>query len=146
MPPVMKLASPSSPTPQCCQPVTLPLGIDRGFHALEGERAEHAVGDVLLARPNELDRPLDVARDMRRLEPRSRRANGGQSHRRDNTGELDLIRLEAKRLGDQIADAADVLRAVPDFELVAGLVEAGDRVQRLHLGVIAVVAADTPCL
>ena len=36
-----------------------------------------------------------------------------------------------------------VLGAVPDLEVVAGLVEAGHRVQRLHLGVIAVVAENS---
>ena len=43
-------------------------GVGRGLQALERLRPEPALRDVLLARPDQLDRALDLARDQRRLD------------------------------------------------------------------------------
>src|SRR5205823_2863976 len=41
--------------------------VERRFETLEGLRPEHAVGEVLFARPDELHRLLHLPRDKRRL-------------------------------------------------------------------------------
>src|SRR6185437_5533350 len=55
--------------------------------------------------------------------------------------DIDLFRLEADGLGDEIAAAPEILRSVPNLEPVAGLVEACDRVQRLQLCMVCIVTA-----
>ena len=56
--------------------------------------------------------------------------------------ERHLLGLEPERLGDRLARDVGRLRAFPDLDVVARGVEARHRVERLHLRVVAVVAAE----
>ena len=77
------------------------------------------------------------------LRRRSRRASAGRSRRPCSTdGASPARRLKPSALATASREHAGVLRAFPDFDLVAGSVEPRDRVQRFHLRVIAVVAEE----
>jgi hypothetical protein len=99
----------------------------RRFEALERLRAEHAVGDVLLARPHELHRTADRLGD--------RRALGGIVAERtpaEAAAHVALVHghvrgLEPERLRHLVARGIGRLAAFPDFRLVAGRADADPR-------------------
>ena len=117
-------------------------GVLRRLQALERLRAEHAVGDVLLARPDQLHRTAHLLGDARALGGivAERAAAEASAHVALVHG--DLVGLEAQRLRHLVAGGVGRLAAFPDLGRGAGVVDAHHRVQRLHLGVIAVVAAE----
>src|SRR5262249_15410020 len=116
--------------------------IGRRLQALEGLRPEHALGDVLFARPYQLDRTAHLLGDER--------AFGGVVAERTTAGaaahvalvEVHLLEREPERFRHGLAGFVGRLTALPNLDLVAGVVYAHHRVERLHLGVIAVVAAE----
>ena len=115
----------------------------RRLQALERLRAEHAVGDVLLARPDQLHRAAAPPWRCARTRPRSRRASAGRSRRPCSTGASSTCSgLRPSALATSSRDGVGRLAAFPHLDLVAGRVDAHHRVQRLHLRVIAVVAAE----
>ena len=120
--------------------VHLAVLVERRLQALERLRPEHAVAEVFLARPDQLHRPLRLARDARRLGGVVAERAAAEAAAHVALVQRDLLGLEAERLRHRRARAAGVLRAFPDLDTVAGRVEARHRVQRLHLRVVAVVA------
>ena len=114
--------------------------IGRRLQALERLRAEHALGDVFFARPDQLHgtaHRLGNARALRRVIA-DRAAAEASAH--VTLMEGDLVVGDAERLRHRLARLIRRLAAFPHVDLVA--FDADHRVQRLHLGVIAVVAAE----
>ena len=66
-------------------------------------RTEHAVGDVLLARPDELHRPLDRARGERRLDRVVGKRPPSETAAEVALVHLDLLGPEVERARDQVA-------------------------------------------
>jgi len=56
--------------------------------------------------------------------------------------EIYLLEAEPERLRHRLAGFVGRLTALPNLDLVAGFVNAHHRVERLHLGVIAVIATE----
>ena len=133
--------------PAVADDAVLPAGhlaarVGRRLQALERLRAEHALGDVLLARPDQLDRPAHLLGDQRALGRIVAERAPAEAAAHVALVEVDLLGLEAERLGHRLARFVGRLAAFPHLGLVAGVVDAHHRVQRLHLRVIAVVAAE----
>ena len=120
----------------------LAAGVLRRLQALEGLRAEHAVGDVLFPRPQQLDRAAHLLGDAC--------AFGGVVAERaaaEASAHVALVHgdgrgLEAQRLRHLGAGGVRRLAPFPHFGGGAGIVDAHHRVERLHLRVVAVIAAE----
>ena len=110
--------------------------------ALERLRAEHAVGDVLLAGPDQLNRAGDLLGDPRALGGVVAERAPAEAAAHEALVYRHLVGCKSQRLGDLIAGGVGALRALPDFGGLAVRGDAHHGVQRLHLGVIAVVAAE----
>ena len=135
---------PPSPTTQCFQPVTLPVasvaasrhwndcGRNRPW-AMSSSRVQISLTGCLHL----------LARSARIRRPRSRRSSAGRSRRPCSTGvKSTCSSLKPSALATAVARHVGRLAAFPDLDLVAGVAEADHRVQRLHLRVIAEVAAE----
>ena len=112
------------------------------LQALERLRAEHALGDILLARPDQLDRTAHLLGDERAFGGVVAERAPAEAAAHVALVEIHLLVLEAERLRHRLAGFVGRLAALPHLGLVAGIVDADHRVERLHLRVIAVVAAE----
>src|SRR5262245_66526176 len=111
-----------SPTTQCFHPVTLPEASVAASRPLEGLRAEHALGDVLLARPDQLDRTAHLLGDQRALGGVVAERAAAETAAHVALVEIHLLLFEPERLRHRLARFVGRLASFPDLGLVAGLV------------------------
>src|SRR5262249_59497832 len=123
-------------------PRDLAGGVGRRFHALERLRAEHALGDVLLARPDQFHRALYRLGDRGALGRVVAERAPPEPAAAAPLVERDLLVRQAERLGHRLARLVGRLAAFPHFGGAAIVGDAHHGVERLHLRVIAVVAAE----
>jgi hypothetical protein len=120
----------------------LARGIGRCLQALEGLRPKHALGDVLFPRPYQLDGAAYLFGDERAFGGVVAQRTAAEAAAHVALVEIHLLGREAERLRHRLAGFVGRLTALPDLDLVASVVDAHDRIERFHLGVIAVVAAE----
>src|SRR4029077_11330081 len=116
--------------------------IGRSLQALEGLRPEHALGDVLFARPYQLDRTTHLLGDERAFRGVVAERATAEAAAHVALVEIYLLKREPERLRHRLSGFVGRLTALPNLDLVAGVVDTHNRVERLHLGVITVVAAE----
>ena len=122
----------------------MPSFVDAGVDLDHAGRAEVGPGELLLARPDDLDRLAGRLRQPGRLDRRLAgvlAAVAGAHVRHDHAH---LVRRHAERAGELAADAERPLRAGPDGQLAVlplgdggprlerDVGDVGDRVRRLH--------------
>ena len=122
---------------------SLPDGVEAGAQVMRRQRIEAAVVDVVLARPHHLDGLLHRVRQHHRVVDVFLVAMAAPAeaaaHQHVVVG--DLVRLDAERVGrDRHGDGLR-LHAAPHLAGVAVGRHRGDRIQRLHLGVIDEIVA-----
>src|SRR4029079_10094589 len=120
----------------------LAAGVGRGLQALERLRAESALRQVLLTGPDQLDRALDLARDQRGLDRFIAAVSSADAAAHVALVVGNLFFREPERLRYRGARNVGGLAAFPDLDAVAGIADTRHRVERLHLRVIAEVAAE----
>src|SRR5207245_9906251 len=111
------------------------------LQALEGLRPEHALGDVLFARPYQLDWAAYLFGDERAFGGVITERTPAETAAHIALVKIHLLGRQSKRLRHRLARFIRSLTALPDLGPVAGVVDADHRVERLHLRVIAIVAA-----
>ena len=107
------------------------------------ERTESAVVHVILARPHRLDRLADLFRQHHRVDDEIDVAIAAapETAAHQKVVQLHLVARNAEQLGRRLRGRGLALRAGPDLDCIARGRYRGDRVQRLHLRMIGVVAA-----
>ena len=119
--------------------------IEAGAQIVHRQRIEAAVMDVVLARPHHLDRLFDGVRQHHRVMDIFLVAVTATSEAAAHQHVVvdDLVRLDAEGVGrDRHRDGLG-LHAAPDLAGIAAGRYRGDRVQRLHLGMVDEVVADS---
>ena len=118
-------------------------GIEAGAQVMRRQRPEAAVVHIVLARPHHLDRALDLLRQHHRVhdEIDVAVAAPAETAAHQQVVQLHLVARDAEELGRRFGSRGLALRPRPDFDRIAARRDRGDRVQRLHLRVIGIVAA-----
>ncbi len=109
-----------SPTTQCFQPVTVPEASVAASRHWNDCGRNMPCGEVFLARPDQLDRTVDALGDQRALGRVVADRAPAEAAAHVALVEVDLLLLEAERLGDGLARLVRRLAAFPDLGLVAG--------------------------
>ena len=120
-------------------PDDLPLPVQPGFQRVQERRTVVAAAHVVLARPDELDRNVALVRTRERDEDLGafdqvvgmRVRASSEAAAREQHVDLDLLGLDAERLGDRHLVAGLELLAVPHLDTVVAR-EPHDAVHRLH--------------
>ena len=100
----------------CSQATVLPILVEAGLEALDRDRMVEAVVDVVLARPDHLDRgAAHFLRDERRLDREIGLRLAPEAAAEQRHIDRDLLGREAERLRHQIVRGLRALHARPDL-------------------------------
>ena len=108
----------------------LARAVEPALHVLRGHGVVVAVTDLVVARPDHLDRRADVLRQQRRLDDEVGLRLAAEAAAEQRHVQRDLRQVDAERGGHFLARRLRVLRRRPD--LARAVLHAGQRRRRLH--------------